>query len=415
MESILRKYWYLPIILMTVLSCEKQGSAGEFIPALEIKAVTDSSINVTVNVNRETDYDYYYCSVMKVEEYEAMGGDEAVLAWGEQYITELRKDLRHGQQDIKISRLDPEKDYYVYAFQLTREGISGEKVIKQKVTTESRAFNAKITVDAELSYVIYISLEIEDPSDLYYVSTMKTEEYEAGEKNLAFVQDFFDSKVDSFIDLDNGINRETVLKSILMTGDITEGSIMYLTPDTDYTVILMRVKEDGTVTGFVTEEALTDVVLTADGSVSFTHDKYYDASYLGFPGMAAMPMDVSTEVGLISSIYSSYRGDYTSESEYPDYLVYSMVIGNSSSIVDTPYIVFILPWDMDITIMGFGMDSDRKLSKVSRTKVHLTKAGASDIKDYLVPDDAKMSIVSDKPAMSPEFVSGNHMLQPIQR
>lgn len=410
MKSIV-KYCIIPFILISLLSCEKQQGQEqpqpEFVPELEVWSVTDSSIFATVYVNPEAADVYYYCSFMSAAEYDAMGGDEAILEWGAQSVPEIRKDLRQGDQNFETTGLEPETDYYVFLFQLSREGIAGSGVVKQKVTTGIREypeFEAKITVSNIRSFMLTVSLKVEDVTDYFYVTPIAKSEYDAGSGDLSFMQDFFDGIVESYIDPDSGIGREEVLEGILLTGGGAQGNIMYLAPETGYVIALMRVEENGTVTGFVTEEAETVPMTVAEGEMSFSFDKYYDGSYLGFPGMAALPLNVSASGDITSGIYVSFRGDYTSESEYPDYLMYSMILGNSSAITDTPYIVYILPWDMDITLVGFGMDGQQNFSKVTRVKTHMTIDGASDIRDYLVPDDAQVAVSGEYECRKPEFV-----------
>lgn len=414
MKSSLIKYLCSTLALaVTFTSCQKQEQQFvEFLPGLQILNVADRSVSAEITVGDGMENEYYYCSAMSVGQYEAMGGDEALLEWGEQFIPELRNELRKGGQQLEISGLEPDTDYYVYLFGLSREGVAADRVIKQKVRTSAVSypeFKGSILVDAIKSYMITVEAKTDDASDLFYVTTIRKDEYEAGGKDLAFMQGVFDNVVRSYINLDEGIDKEAVLEGILMTGGSKMGSIMYLDPDTEYVVALMRVEKDGKVSGFLTENTRTAELKQAGGELVFSYDKHYDASYLGFPGMAALPVEISQNGGLGEIIFTSYRDDLTSKTEYPDNLMYSMILGNQSAITNTWYIVYILPWDTDVTIAGFGIgydeDNARSFSTVTRVKVKLTKEAASDIRDYLVPDETGTATAGRQAVRrTPEFV-----------
>lgn len=179
---------------------------------------------------------------------------------------------------------------------------------------------------------------------------------------------------------------------------------MYLTPDTKYEVVLMRMTEDGKVTGFISETLSTVKHVYSEASFECVFDKYYDAAYLGYPGNAAVPMEFVKNDKAASWILAAYRADYSTEALLPDHMAYSMVLVNENAVTDVPSIVYLLPWDTDITLFGFAMDNGQNLGKVVRTKMRLTKDGASDIHDYLLPEDATFAVMSPKKEVRSVFV-----------
>lgn len=105
MKSSLIKYLCSTLALAVAFtSCQKQEQQFvEFLPGLQILNVADRSVSAEVTVGDGMENEYYYCSAMSVGQYEAMGGDEALLEWGEQFIPELRNELRKGGQQLEIS------------------------------------------------------------------------------------------------------------------------------------------------------------------------------------------------------------------------------------------------------------------------------------------------------------------------
>lgn len=385
---------------------ERPQPEPELVPFIEMKQVTDSSALVRVYVSEGAEEKTYYYNVMSVQEYEAMGGDEAVMAWGEQYIPELRRDLRKGEQNIEVKGLDPEKDYYAYAFALSREGVSGSSVVREKFTTPVREypeFKASVIPNVVRSFMMSVIFELERPSDYFTFVSIPADEYDRSTKDLTYLQQYFDALVESNLDLDFGIDRKTVLEALIYTGGGGQGNLLYLAPETEYAVVLMRMTPEGTVTGFVTEKIATIAHPQTPASFEYRYDKYYDAAYLGYPGNAAVPMEFLPNEDAVSWILAAYRSDYSTEDLLPDYMAYSMVLTNQNAVADMPSIVYLLPWDMDITLLGFAMDGEQNLGKVVRAKLFLTKEGASDIRDYLVPDGTPEAVCGH-PGVRPTFV-----------
>lgn len=77
---------------------------------------------------------------MTVAEYEECGGDDAILALGEKYIPEIRRDLCYGDNEREFAGLSPETEYYVYSFALSREGEAGDSVVKESFITPARVY-----------------------------------------------------------------------------------------------------------------------------------------------------------------------------------------------------------------------------------------------------------------------------------
>lgn len=409
------KYILLVSVFLTVCSCEKErmGDEPDFEPMIEMKTVTDSSVVVRVYVNEGAELLHYYCSVMPVADYDTAGGDEAALAQGEQFIPELRRDLLQGSQNIEMTGLSPETEYYVYVYQLSPEGEAGRNVVKERFETPEReytAFDASIDIYAVRHILLGMSIEVYDKSENFSVLSMTKSEFEEGSKDIHFMQKYFDDFVEKSVDPDKGIDRDAVLSSIIISGGSADGSISYLTPDTEYVIAVLRVTVDGTVTGFITETARTNPMVYGEGTVNFEYGKYYDGAYLGYPGNAAVPIDVMVEGNAQSWIFSTRRADYMSEEEMPDYTVHAMLVGDANSLKNILYVVYFLPWDTDITLMGFTLDSDMNLGKVTREKMYFTKDGVSDIRDYLVPEEALcVSPVyeEDEPMQRPVFIVKN--------
>lgn len=388
----------IAVAVLSAFSCQKTpvpDTRHELNPVIEMKVVTDESVMARIHTKGVT-LDYY-SSVISVEEYERIGGDEALLAMGEQYIPELRRNLMCGDQIVSIEGLDAETDYYLYVFSLSKEGKAGKTVTKEPFRTEIKTypeFKAEISVDAVRSVFLTVSVFLENVEEMFCITALSQAEFEAGTKDLAFMQDYFDKMLESNIDLDNGIDKKTLLNAYLIKGGEGKGNIMYLTPYTDYTIAALRVTDDGTVTGFVTENAKTTFNTPADGEITFNFDKYYDAAYLGYPGMAAIPVSLTVSGSPTGFIFAAYRGDFSSTSNYPDYIVHSMLLNNSSALENTNSIVYILPWDTQITLLGYtySMGGSLDFGNVARKELKMTMDGASDIKDYLLPDDTKEAL-----------------------
>lgn len=382
------------------------GSGNGFVPEIEITEVTDSSAVLNVSVGKEYENSTYYCGVLPVDEYNAMGGDEAILSMGEQYIPELRRKLQAGNREIKMENLRHNADYYAFAFSLSREGKAGNAVEKEEFRTEVKEypeFKASITPVTLYPYMATLYFEMENVTDLFTFISVPSSEYEESSQDKEFVQQYFDMIIDANINPDYGIGREDVLKSVIYTGGGGQGNIMYLAPETKYTVILIRLTSEGEVTGFVTKEIETIPMPDSNASIEFSYDKYYDGTYFGFPGNAAVPMEILPDDDAVNWIFSSYRADYTSESSMPDHIAYSMILSDQNAMIDTPYIIYLFPWDTDITLLGFAMDADRQFGKVVRSKLRLSKDGVSDIHDYLAPETAQTVMVAE-PSVRRHFV-----------
>lgn len=397
--------------LLLATACEKPVEKPlpkpELIPTLAVKSVTDSSVVISASAGDVLDKSYYF-NVMTVAEYEECGGDEAILAMGEEYIPEIRRDLCYGDNEREFAGLSPETEYYVYSFALSREGEAGDSVVKESFTTPARVypeFKAEISADVIRSFMMTVVFNVEDVNELFTFVAIPSAEYDKSSKDIEYLQQYFDAIVESNLDPDYGIDRATVLKAMIYTGGGGIGNLMYLAPDTKYEVVLMRMTEEGSVTGFVSKTLSTAKHVYSDASFEYRYGKYYDAAYLGYPGNAAVPMEFVRNDRAVSWILAAYRADYSTEGLLPDYMAYSMVIVNQNAVADIASIVYLLPWDMDITLLGFAMDSGQNLGKVVRAKMHLTKEGASDIHDYLLPDDAVFAVMSPKADIRSSFVS----------
>lgn len=385
---------------------EKPLPEPELIPTLAVKSVTDSSVVISASAGDVLDKSYYF-NVMTVAEYEECGGDDAILAMGEQYIPEIRRDLCYGDNEREFAGLFPETEYYVYSFALSREGEAGDTVVKESFTTPARVypeFKAEINADVIRSFMMTVVFNVEDINELFTFVAIPSAEYDKSSKDIDYLQQYFDAIVESNLDPDYGIDRATVLKAMIYTGGGGIGNLMYLTPDTKYEVVLMRMTEDGKVTGFISETLSTVKHVYSEASFECVFDKYYDAAYLGYPGNAAVPMEFVKNDKAASWILAAYRADYSTEALLSDHMAYSMVLVNENAVTDVPSIVYLLPWDTDITLLGFAMDNGQNLGEVVRTKMRLTKDGASDIHDYLLPEDATFAVMSPKKEVRSVFV-----------
>lgn len=377
---------------ITFTSCQKEeGYASDMSFNLDVSKVTDESALVTL-IPSDRSETYYY-SVMQKSEYDAAGGDAAVVASVVSTVSdpEVKNSIVSGYVEKYVMELQPATEYVLFAFPMTTDGRASEKVCRMDFTTAApvEKFECEISVRNVSAVSVLSTFSPADKNEKYYVGVVEKKEYDRLGGGIAAVQADLEKIIENKLKENPSYSRKVLIERIVLAGDITSGSIS-LVDNTEYYVWAAPVDADGMIVKKpAVSEFSTPSYVPSDAVVTGDIPKYYDGDALaeysynyGYArGYAVSPVTVEVDRNTVEYYMTLLPDGYESVEQHPDIEMLSILLKQGVKNFKSGNI-FYLDWN-PIVVCTVGIDKDGNFGPVARKRIELSKDGVSPIEEIV--------------------------------
>lgn len=347
---------------------------------------------VQVSMTPKDDAIRYLIGALPVEEVDGYVNDEAFF---NAQIEEFQKiadftgiplaqliEIFAGQGPVEggvITTLEPNSEYYVYCFGFNGDEL-GTAVVKQKFTTPAATrVNNEIKVTVTEEAVTSLTVNVSTTTwDSYVMVYAPTEE----------LADISDDELGELL-LDKSYQ--------LLAGDQEGLEFDKLTPNTDYTIVVMGRAGDIATTNISKFKAKTKEAQQSDITYSLSDKKYFDALELKERHPQIFPADINitandaiiaanikadgaktirtlvAEQAWLDEVEKQEGRELTDE----DYAILATKYGNSAINILT-----IAPYDTPLVIIGVVTDSSGNQGKLYKEELTIIKNKVSPVEEF---------------------------------